>query len=142
MENNPNTCLILDKDHILELPNSECKLILRYTKKYHDSYNKNKLIIKDRDQERLKAKPKLYHTAKIRTLLCKGFSEIKLTIFIYDNPKFKPLYYQINTRELGRAEIIHSLIEYSEQQELLDDLLEWAKTENNDKYLLYQPYWD
>ncbi|MBN2395594.1 MAG: caspase family protein [Candidatus Atribacteria bacterium] len=80
-----------------------------------------------------------YDRESIRNLLIKGFSDSHLRQLCFYNPKFRPLHYRIG-KSWGLADIINLLLEYAEQQELLDDLLEWAETENQAKYELYYPY--
>jgi hypothetical protein len=80
-----------------------------------------------------------YHSKNIRTLLIKGFSEEELRIFCFDHPVFKPVYDQL-AQVTGKTQIVQNLIEYAEQKNLYDILLDWAKEENPAKYEEHQPY--
>lgn len=82
-----------------------------------------------------------YHLKNIRTLLTNGFSDTVLRRFCHDEPEFRPVYDEL-ARITGKATIVDRLLEYSDQQELLDLLLQWAQQKNPAKYEKFKPYYD
>ncbi|MBN1993882.1 MAG: AAA-like domain-containing protein [Anaerolineae bacterium] len=80
-----------------------------------------------------------YQLENIRTLLTDGFTEGDLRAFCYDQPRLRPVYYQL-AEGMAKTQIIHRLIEYADQHELLEFLLDWAEKNNPAKYKRYHPY--
>ena len=68
---------------------------------------------------------KQYNFQNIRALLTEGFTDEELRILCFDVPAFKPVYGQL-ARATGKAEIVHKLLEYAEQKELIETLLDQA----------------
>ena len=74
-----------------------------------------------------------YNLKNIRTLLIAGFSAEQLRRFCHDTLAFKSVYDQF-AQDTGKATIIDRLIEYTKQQLLFEQLLDWIKTENPARY--------
>jgi hypothetical protein len=84
---------------------------------------------------------KQYIFENIRELLTEGFTDEQLRRFCYDTPKFRPVYNQL-AQASGKTEIISQLIEYAEQQLLIEILLDWVKKVNPARYEKHQPYYE
>lgn len=84
---------------------------------------------------------KQYNFKNIRDLLTHGFSDDELRRLCFDVPDFRPIYNQL-AKNTGKTDIIQSLLEYVEQKELVDRLLDQAKEHNFAKYKKYQPYYE
>lgn len=80
-----------------------------------------------------------YSIKNIRALLIEGFSEADLRRFCFDESAFRPVYNEL-AGAAGKAGIVDKLLEYAEQRDLLDSLLNWAKAENPSRYAKHQPY--
>lgn len=81
----------------------------------------------------------LYDLKKFRTLLTEGFTDDELLTLCFDVRPFRPVYDQL-TDSTGRAKIVQKLLEYAEQKELPELLLQEAKERNPAKYKKYEPY--
>jgi hypothetical protein len=84
---------------------------------------------------------KQYNFEKIRALLTEGFSDEELRHLCFDVPVFRPVYSQL-AKSTGKAEIVQQLLEYVEQKELIETLLDQAKERNPAKYEKYQSYYE
>jgi hypothetical protein len=84
---------------------------------------------------------KQYNFQNIRALLIEGFSDEELRHLCFDVPTFKPVYDQL-AKGTGKTEIVQRLLEYVEQKELVETLLDHAQKGNPAKYAEYQPYYD
>lgn len=84
---------------------------------------------------------KAYNLKNIRTLLTEGFSSENLRYFAHDTPNFKAVYNEL-AQTTGKAEIAHRLLEYTNQQGRIDELLAWAKKQNPLGYERHQPYYE
>lgn len=82
---------------------------------------------------------KTFNLKNIRTLLNEGFTDQELRRFCFDDAKFKPVYDQF-ALSTGKDVIVSRIIEYAEQKELTEILLNWAEKHNPGKYRKYQPY--
>src|SRR5262245_30128623 len=82
---------------------------------------------------------KQYNLRKIRALLNDGFSEEELRILCFDVLAFRPIYSQL-AKANRKTDIIQQLLEYAEQKELIEILLDQAKGANPAKYEIYYPY--
>ncbi|MBN1993128.1 MAG: hypothetical protein JW953_10525 [Anaerolineae bacterium] len=80
-----------------------------------------------------------YNLKNLRSLLTEGFGVEELRFFCYDHPNFRPVYEQL-AESAGKTQVVHKLIEYAEQKNLFEPLLDWAKEENPSRYEKYQPY--
>lgn len=80
-----------------------------------------------------------YILRNIRTLLLEGFRHDTLVDFIFFEPKFRAVYDQI-ADETGKAKLVRLLLEYAEDQMLINELLDWARKENPARYDAHQPY--
>lgn len=84
---------------------------------------------------------KAYNLKNIRTLLTEGFSPAELRYFAHDTSNFKAVYNEL-AQTTGNAEIAHRLLEYSNQQGQIDELLAWAKEQNSLGYEKHGPYYE
>ena len=75
----------------------------------------------------------------IRALLTEGFTDADLRRLCYDEPAFRPVYEQL-AQDMGKDRIIDKLIEYAEQQKLIEILLAIAQKDNPAQYEDHQPY--
>ncbi len=82
---------------------------------------------------------KQYDFKNIRALLIEGFTDEELRILCFDVPVFKPVYSQL-AKGTGKTEVVQQLLEFAEQKELIETLLNQAKKDNPAKYEKYQPY--
>ena len=82
---------------------------------------------------------KTYHFKNIRTLLTDGFKDQELRAICFDNSDFRPVYNQLS-EGTSKDWIVHQLLEYAEQRELIEFLLDEAKKGNPYKYEKYEPY--
>lgn len=83
--------------------------------------------------------PQRFHTGNIRKLLIHAFTERELLELIYDEPLLRPVYDTVSN-EAGKARIVHALIEYTDRQGVLSELLEMVEVHNNVQYEKYGPY--
>ena len=58
-----------------------------------------------------------YNLNNIRNLLTAGFTAEKLKAFCFDQPELRPVYDRL-AADTGKAEVVHQLLEYADQQEL------------------------
>jgi len=79
-------------------------------------------------------------TKNIRVLLTEGFTDQQLRLFCYDDSKFRSVYNQF-AQSTGKEEVIQKIIEHAERNGLIKILLDWAETENPDRYKKHQPYY-
>lgn len=84
---------------------------------------------------------KQYNFKNIRVLLTEGFSDEELRHLCFDVPAFRPVHSQL-AKGSGKSEIIQRLLEYVEQKDLIEILLDQAKERNPAKYQTYQPYFE
>ncbi len=80
-----------------------------------------------------------YNLAKIRELLTKGFDDLELRNFSFDQPEFQEVYDQL-AQNTGKDEIVSLIIEHADQHLLFEPLLAWAKEHNPSRYKRHQPY--
>ena len=80
-----------------------------------------------------------YNLKNIRTLLTEGFTSEELRALTFDEPNFRPVFDQMSASS-GKAEIVDRLLQYADQQLLIDQLLIHAKKRNPARYEYYQPY--
>lgn len=80
-----------------------------------------------------------YNLKNIRALLLQGFSDADLRRLCFDVPGFRPVYNQFGSGS-GKAEIVDRLLEYADEQLLMESLLELAKEQNPRRYQLHGPY--
>jgi hypothetical protein len=80
-----------------------------------------------------------YDLARIRDLLTKGFSDLELRNFSFDQPEFQEVYDQL-AQTTGKDEIVSLIIEHADQHLLFEPLLAWAKKNNPSRYKKHQPY--
>lgn len=80
-----------------------------------------------------------YDLARIRDLLTKGFSDLELRNFSFDQPEFQEVYDQLS-QNTGKEEIVTLIIEHADQHLLFELLLAWAKERNPSRYKKHQPY--
>ena len=80
-----------------------------------------------------------YNLKNIRALLTDGFSEAELRRFCHDEPDFRPVENELASA-IGKAGIVHHLLDYAERKVLMEPLLNWAKEQNRPKYDEHQPY--
>lgn len=80
----------------------------------------------------------LYNLPNIRELLTNGFSDAELRALCFDY--FRPVYDQL-AQNTGKAEIVHKLIEHTENTSQLGTLLALAKEKNPARYDRHQPYY-
>ncbi len=79
-----------------------------------------------------------YNTAVVRELIQAVFSDEDLRITVYDSDDFRPVYNQFAIGMPMRM-MVHKLIEYAEQYERLDELLEIVRQRNEEKYREFEP---
>jgi hypothetical protein len=88
--------------------------------------------------ERLQAESvKNYSLPVIRKLLTEAFSAEELRRFLYDQARFRPVYESLSSAT-GKSEMIDRLLEYSERQVLISDLLTAVRLQNPRQYLRYE----
>ncbi|MBE7556399.1 MAG: TIR domain-containing protein [Anaerolineales bacterium] len=80
-----------------------------------------------------------YNLKNIRALLTQGFSDADLRRFCFDEPAFRPVHDDL-AGLTGKTVIVDRLLEYAQQQELMDALLAWAKEQNPARYKSQGPY--
>lgn len=80
-----------------------------------------------------------YDPVRIRELLTKGFDDLELRNFCFDQPEFQEVYDQL-AQSTGKDEIVSLIIEHADQHLLFEPLLAWAKEHNPSRYRRYQPY--
>jgi hypothetical protein len=80
-----------------------------------------------------------YNTKNIRHLLIEGFDDAELRAICYDH--FRPVYDEL-ALNTGKKEIVQQIIEYVEQQSLLELLLSLVKEKNPAKYSQFEPYYN
>jgi hypothetical protein len=80
-----------------------------------------------------------YNLSNIRQLLTKGFSDMELRSFCFDQPEFQGVYDQL-AQDTGKEEIVSLIIEHADQHLLFDLLLAWAREGNPTRYARHQPY--
>ncbi|MBI1878849.1 MAG: hypothetical protein HYR94_11625, partial [Chloroflexi bacterium] len=81
----------------------------------------------------------VYNLKNIRTLLTEGFTAEQLRDFCYDIPEFKVVTQDV-APSAGKTALLSRLLEHAEQRLLFDQLLDWARTCNPERYALHQPY--
>jgi tetratricopeptide (TPR) repeat protein len=79
-----------------------------------------------------------YNLSVVRELLTAAFDETEIIHFCYDTPDFRPVHEQIG-QHMSKAEIINQLIEFSERQLLMEQLLTNVRRLNPRQYERYQP---
>ena len=77
----------------------------------------------------------------ISALLTEGFNVEELRRFCFEEPEFKVVYNRL-APETGKEKIVQILLEYSQQQVLIETLLEAIKKRNPKRYERHQPYWE
>jgi hypothetical protein len=82
---------------------------------------------------------KRFNLGNIRALLSEGFTDQQLRVLCYDEPAFRQVYDQLESKT-GKTEIIQRLIEHADRQSKLKALLAWAKEHNPTAYKNHQPY--
>jgi hypothetical protein len=82
-----------------------------------------------------------YSLGKIRQLLIEGFSDQELRDLVFDMREFKPIYNNL-AENTSKTQIARQLADYADRHELIDILLDQAKTRNPAKYEEFQPYVD
>lgn len=80
-----------------------------------------------------------YDLARIRELLTKGFDDLELRNFSFDQPEFQEVYDQL-AQTTGKDEIVSLIIEHADQHLLFEPLLAWAKEHNPSRYKKHHPY--
>ena len=80
-----------------------------------------------------------HNLTKIRALLNEGFSDEELRQLIFDVPVLKPVFNQL-AHNTNKAQIVQKLLEFADQKELIEILLDQVKERNPAKYEKYQPY--
>ncbi|NJN92926.1 MAG: hypothetical protein HC875_01960 [Anaerolineales bacterium] len=80
-----------------------------------------------------------YDLPRIRELLTKGFDDLELRNFCFDQPEFQEVYDQL-AQSIGKDEIVSLVIEHADQHLLFEPLLAWAKKGNPTRYRRHQPY--
>lgn len=80
-----------------------------------------------------------YDLPRIRELLTKGFDDLELRNFCFDQPEFQEVYDQL-AQSTGKDEIVSLIIEHADQHLLFEPLLAWAKKNNPSRYRRHRPY--
>jgi hypothetical protein len=78
-----------------------------------------------------------YNLKDLRKLLTNAFTDVELRQLCYDTPAFRPVYEQF-AAGTGKAQIIQSLLEFSERKGLLDQLLAAARDEAPNQYAEFE----
>lgn len=81
-----------------------------------------------------------YNLTNIRTLLTEGFTGEELRRMCYDVPDFRPVYNNL-VQSTGKSMIIDMIIEHAEQKLLMEELLDWARECNPNRYDRHKPYY-
>ncbi|MBE7556392.1 MAG: hypothetical protein HS126_35515 [Anaerolineales bacterium] len=83
---------------------------------------------------------KSYNWQNIRNLLTEAFTDEELRRFLFESPKFRPVYEQLS-QQTGKASIIDLLLEYADRKNLVDSLLLWTREQNPAYYEQCKPYY-
>lgn len=84
---------------------------------------------------------KQYNSFNILKLLVEGFTDRELRHLIRNLEGFQSLYSQFAERA-STAELAYQIIEYAQQKDRLDFLLNWTQENYPSRYTRYQPYYD
>jgi tetratricopeptide (TPR) repeat protein len=83
---------------------------------------------------------KSYNWQNIGNLLTEAFTDEELRRFLFESPKFRPVYEQLS-QQTGKASIIDLLLDYADRKNLVDPLLLWTREQNPAYYEQCKPYY-